>query len=310
MANTKISALSSAGALAGTEELPIVQSAATVKTTVQDIVDLAAPIARQIISGNGLTGGGDLSADRTLAVGAGTGISVAADAVAVDINGLSADATPDGAADYVMTYDASATTLKKVLLDNLPGGGGSVALDDLTDVDLTTNAPASGDVLTYDGSDWVPEVPYGSTRVATSVLTASATTSIPNNTITAITFGTVSIAGGFRGAGTPTNGFIIPATGVTHVRVMWFVSIGPINAAGTVSVRLLDGTAALRLIEGGSRGTGGTTYSVVSSGPIPVSGGETFTLSGFQNGGGTEDANAGASPVSLFYFAMEDVTPL
>ena len=39
---------------------------------------------RQIISGAGLTGGGDLSADRTLAVGAGAGISVAADAVAID----------------------------------------------------------------------------------------------------------------------------------------------------------------------------------------------------------------------------------
>jgi hypothetical protein len=39
---------------------------------------------RQIASGAGLTGGGDLTADRTLAVGAGTGISVAADSVAVD----------------------------------------------------------------------------------------------------------------------------------------------------------------------------------------------------------------------------------
>lgn len=40
--------------------------------------------SRLITSGDGLTGGGDLSADRTLAVGAGTGVSVAADAVAVD----------------------------------------------------------------------------------------------------------------------------------------------------------------------------------------------------------------------------------
>jgi hypothetical protein len=37
--------------------------------------------ARQITAGAGLTGGGDLSADRTLAVGAGEGISVAADTV-------------------------------------------------------------------------------------------------------------------------------------------------------------------------------------------------------------------------------------
>ncbi len=39
--------------------------------------------ARQVIAGAGLTGGGDLSADRTLAVGAGDGITVAADAVAL-----------------------------------------------------------------------------------------------------------------------------------------------------------------------------------------------------------------------------------
>ena len=41
MANTKISNLPSAGALAGTEPLPIVQGGATKKTTVQDIADLA-----------------------------------------------------------------------------------------------------------------------------------------------------------------------------------------------------------------------------------------------------------------------------
>lgn len=44
--------------------------------------------------------------------------------VAFNINGLTADAIPDGAADYVATYDASAGTHKKVLLNNLPGGGG------------------------------------------------------------------------------------------------------------------------------------------------------------------------------------------
>ena len=37
------------------------------------------------------------------------------------VNALSADASPDRAADYVMTYDASASAAKKVLLQNLPG---------------------------------------------------------------------------------------------------------------------------------------------------------------------------------------------
>jgi hypothetical protein len=43
-----------------------------------------AALGTTITAGSGLTGGGDLSANRTLNVGAGTGISVAADTVAVD----------------------------------------------------------------------------------------------------------------------------------------------------------------------------------------------------------------------------------
>lgn len=41
---------------------------------------------RQVVSGGGLTGGGDLSADRTLAVGAGLGITVNADDIAMTTN--------------------------------------------------------------------------------------------------------------------------------------------------------------------------------------------------------------------------------
>lgn len=52
--------------------------------------------------------------------------------IAYDINALSADASPDSAADYVVTYDASASAHKKVLLDDLPGGGGGVADHDHT----------------------------------------------------------------------------------------------------------------------------------------------------------------------------------
>lgn len=39
-----------------------------------------------------------------------------------DINNLTVDASPNGAADYVATYDASASAHKKVLLNNLPVG--------------------------------------------------------------------------------------------------------------------------------------------------------------------------------------------
>ena len=65
-----------------------------------------------IMVGSGLSGGGTIAATRT---------------IYLDINGLVADATPDGAADYLLTYDTSAGTHKKVLIDNLPiGGSGDV----------------------------------------------------------------------------------------------------------------------------------------------------------------------------------------
>lgn len=48
------------------------------------------------------------------------------------VNVLTADASPDSAADYVMTWDNSASTVKKVLLSNLPGGFSISALTALT----------------------------------------------------------------------------------------------------------------------------------------------------------------------------------
>lgn len=51
------------------------------------------------------TAGGDLGANAQMKL---------------DIPGLTADATPDSAADYVVEYDASATAHKKVLIANLP----------------------------------------------------------------------------------------------------------------------------------------------------------------------------------------------
>lgn len=50
------------------------------------------------------------------------GLTITTTSIAVDINGLAADASPDSATDYVMTWDASASALKKVLLSALGGG--------------------------------------------------------------------------------------------------------------------------------------------------------------------------------------------
>jgi hypothetical protein len=61
-------------------------SSSTVSTLVRNSVPVTSYAlgSRVLTAGSGLTGGGDLTADRTFTVGAGTGISVAADSVAVD----------------------------------------------------------------------------------------------------------------------------------------------------------------------------------------------------------------------------------
>lgn len=57
-------------------------------------------------------------------------------------------------------FIATDVTEDNAVWDAWPGsGGGASELDDLSDVDLTTEAEAAGDLLRYDGSDWVP-VPH------------------------------------------------------------------------------------------------------------------------------------------------------
>lgn len=61
-----------------------------------------------LTAGEGLTGGGDISTNRSFAF---------------DINGLTVDASPSAGNDYVATWDADAGSHKKVLLSSLPSGG-------------------------------------------------------------------------------------------------------------------------------------------------------------------------------------------
>lgn len=69
-----------------TNTLPVANGGTGGTTAGEAQTNLAVPPnTRTITSGNGLTGGGNLSADRTLAVGAGTGITVGADDVALTV---------------------------------------------------------------------------------------------------------------------------------------------------------------------------------------------------------------------------------
>jgi hypothetical protein len=85
--------------------------------------------AVSIFTGTGIQGGGNITSSRTLSL---------------DINGLTLDAAPDRTTDYVATYDVSATTHKKVLLQDLfPGGV-------ITDTQIATSVISTSTTsLTY-----------------------------------------------------------------------------------------------------------------------------------------------------------------
>lgn len=72
-------------------------------------LDAATFNARNLTAGNGLTGGGQLSADRSFAVGAGTGITVNADDVAITTNGVTDSLLRQSAALSVVGRSANST---------------------------------------------------------------------------------------------------------------------------------------------------------------------------------------------------------
>lgn len=80
--------------------------------------------AISVDAGNGLTGGGFITASIALNVGGGSGIVVNADDVALNIAGLTEDTTPDLANDFLASYDTSAVAHKKVRLNAVGGAGG------------------------------------------------------------------------------------------------------------------------------------------------------------------------------------------
>lgn len=71
--------------------------------------------------------------DNDTTYSAGSGLALSSETFSIDINSLTAQGSPTGSADYVVIYDAGLTANRKVLLDNLPGGGGGGTDDQTVD---------------------------------------------------------------------------------------------------------------------------------------------------------------------------------
>ena len=106
-----------------------------------------------VIAGDGLTGGGTIAANRTLAIGAGTGIDVAADAISVDVsdfmtNGsnnriVTATGTDAMNAEANLTFDGSELSLTGTL---------TVGVDD-TGHDVKLFGATAGSYMLWDESE-------------------------------------------------------------------------------------------------------------------------------------------------------------
>lgn len=133
--------------------------------------------ARTIATAVGLTGGGNLSADRN---------------IALDFNALTEDATPDRAADFVATYDASASGHKKVKVQNLaPGSSDTVAglieIADQAEMEAasdTGRAVVPGRAKYHPGAvkEWVVFTNVSSTSILASLAVSSLTDNAPGDT--------------------------------------------------------------------------------------------------------------------------------
>lgn len=134
------------------------QTASTVEELAEEVVRLEEEKAdkiRQIIAGGGLTGGGDLSEDRTLNIGAGSGIAVDADAVRLNagINLLTDvdTVTTPPASGQALVWDGSSQWKPGTVGG---GGGGSYILAKAQRTAAASTASGAWNALLLDNQIW------------------------------------------------------------------------------------------------------------------------------------------------------------
>lgn len=223
------------------------------------------------------------------------------------INGLTEDASPDGAADFVVTYDASATAHKKVKLNNLPGGGGggavssvfgrtgtvTAASNDYTWAQIDKATSSLADIATRSASDLssgtLPDGRFPATLPAASG--ANLTALNASN----LASGTVPLA---RLSGITTSELSATA-GITNAQLAGSIAAAKlvgsdIATVGTITSGVWNGTAVGAQYGGTGLNTSASTgYPSLSSGTWSVVSATTLTAAlnavvGDSGSGGTK----------------------
>ena len=213
-----------------------------------------------VIAGDGLTGGGTIAANRTFAVGAGTGIDVASDAISVDVsdfmaNGannriVTATGTDAMNAESNLTFDGSALSLTGTL---------TVGVDD-SGHDVKFFGATTGAYMLWDesGDDLIVK------KGTISLQNASGATKFLANTNGNVTITDLTVSGGDINYGNDQDATLsIDATTSTTAGRDLTISAGS-TATGSANI---DG-GDLHLKSGGGDGTGTSimTFSTKVSG--------------------------------------------
>jgi len=165
-----------------------------------------------LTAGAGLTGGGDISVSRTFDVGAGTGISVAADAVSTN----DSEIVHDNLSGFVANEHIDHTSVTFTAGDGLSGGG-DISANRTFDVDMLGLEdlvdPGADRIYFWDDSagisDWL--IVGTNLSITDKTLNASAGGPGDHTTLSNLAWtssahtGTVSTFAGFDGAGAATN---------------------------------------------------------------------------------------------------------
>ena len=255
--------------------LPYVLSGVTYKVQFANIAAVGAvPSTRVIASGTGLSGGGDLSADRVISIAAG-GVGV----TELSLTGVTAGTYGSGSAVPVLTVDATGRvttvttaalsvtgfvpTTRTITAGNGLTGGGSLA----SDITLTANFSSTTPLALGSATAGVANTLSRGDHIHPAL-----DLSDTNQTQGALPLG----RGGTGDALSPVAGAVVYSTG-TKFALSSLGSIGQVlvsNGTAAPSWLTLTGTGTVSSVAV----SGGTTGLTTSGGPITTSG--TITIGG------------------------------
>jgi hypothetical protein len=217
-------------------------------------------------------GGQSIANGNTLTIAGGDGVVTADSAtdtvtVSLDINSLTAQGSPTGASDYVAIYDAGEGDHRKVLLNDLPGGGGGMTSFDVDADSGTAETVGDGNTLTIAGgtgiSTAVSATDTVTVNIDSTVATLTGSQTLTNKTLTTPTIGDFTNA--THDHSNAANGGQIDTTGLADDAVT-AAKLDP----GAVNSEIMLMAQAANLPTGVAAPARDTVETATASVPIPV----------------------------------------